>query len=217
MLLPRAAAFPGLSWEASRHPPRTPRAQALRGLLVLDLVLVHDPDVLQRVAGYRDEIGGMEADGVGILAVCDGTSGEIVGKAGLILGWKDLVEPVAFFRASHTKAGGSERKYGTNLLGHLIDQAFELPDVSRVVSTIDESNDAAIGLATKVGMRLIGEREDRLPNEEPKLVYGFGRTDWERKGRKRLWGRLEADDRVLRVEQRSASRRSGSRPWRASV
>jgi RimJ/RimL family protein N-acetyltransferase len=161
----------------------------LRGFTEADteplFALMQDPDVMRYIGdrripsrqevwrGIAGYIGHWALRGYGLWAVDDRESGELVGRIGLLnpLEWPGTeiaytIGKAWWGRGLATEGARAARDWG---FAHL--------DVDELISLIDPANTASIAVATRLGESLRGEH-DLWGNRV--LVYGIGRTDWER-------------------------------------
>jgi RimJ/RimL family protein N-acetyltransferase len=161
----------------------------LRGFTEADteplFALMQDPDVMRYIGdrriptrqevwrGIAGYIGHWALRGYGLWAVDDRESGELVGRIGLLnpLEWPgtEIAYTIGkpwWGRGLATEGARAARDWG---FAHL--------DADELISLIDPANTASIAVATRLGESLRGEH-DLWGNRV--LVYGIGRTDWER-------------------------------------
>lgn len=100
--------------------------------------------------------------------------GDVVGASGLhARQGPGALEIGYWIRTGHTRRG-----YATTAAGRLVQEAFSLPEVERLVIRCDEANVASAGVARRLGFELTGvqDRPPRSPGETHReLVWELAR------------------------------------------
>ena len=131
------------------------------------------------VAAAKRRIADIEAHwrryGFGDWAVLEGTSGELIGFAGL-----HHIAGMAEVNAGYVLAPSRWRRgIGAQVCRLLLDYAFAHLELPEVVAVIDPQNAASLALAEACGLKL---RERRTWQGQPRAVYAMARVDWEAQG-----------------------------------
>ena len=158
----------------------------LRPFTAADTAAIHaiyaDPEVMRYVghgahrtlaettAALRTYAEVLAARGFSFLAVCERETGALLGDGGLYplaAGGPDV--ELGYTLARRAWGHG----YATELGRALVEHAFAVLDVPRVVAQVEPANDASRHVLTKLGMTM---REQRIAYGRPHLLYAVERA-----------------------------------------